>query len=225
MITYADTKRGWDAAAAKMYDVRRPQIHPTGVLGDRHYYHSGSTDAHDLCDQIARIKGIVDVEENSTIIEYGCGDGRITWKLPDIFEMVYAVDFSYSMLQNVPKNERIQPILSVDNMFGIAHPADYAFSLHVFIHNNYESGIQIMKSISDNLKPGGLALLQIPIYDVPREPESWTGVGVWSEAMLKYASMASGFEILELNKNTGSFSYEQPGPNHFNYQIMRKTAE
>lgn len=193
------------------------------------YLDSGFMDASEVVNIIREYKGSVDDLIKCGIIEYGAGDGRISRFMTDYFHKVYHVDASYRMLQEakediIPSNI-IEYVLSSDNLFGISEPADYAYSMHVFIHNNYESGAQIMKSISDNLKPGGLALLQIPIYDVAREPESWTGVGVWTEQMLIDAAKESGFEILELNKNSGSFSYEQPGPNHFKYQIMRKTAE
>lgn len=228
MITYQETKRGWDAAAASA--ERRSYIHPSAVGGPFEYFASGASDARNIVNIICgvlqlKLGHIASFFKDRSIIEFGCGDGRVLKEMQCFFKKCYGVDYSYSMLQNIVDIHNIERVLSVDNMFLIKDLADFAYSIHVFIHNNYESGKQIMKSISDNLKPGGLALLQIPIYDVAREPESWTGVGVWTEQMLIDTAKESGFEILELNKNSGSFSYEQPGPNHFKYQIMRKTAE
>lgn len=228
MTSYQDTKRGWDKAAAS--EQRQAAIHPAGSNYEK-YFESGLFDAHNLSWLLSIHSGNTYKDlKNMTIIEYGGGDGRISLYLCADFVRLYHVDISYRMLQEAREVaeraciKNIEFVLSNDNLFTI-EPADFAYSLSVFIHNNYESGKQIMKSISNNLKPCGLALLQIPIYDVAREPESWTGVGVWTEQMLIDAAKESGFEILELNKNIGEFSYKQPGPNHFKYQIMRKTTE
>lgn len=230
MTSYQETKRGWDAAAAS--EQRQAAIHPAGIEVVE-YLESGRYDAEVVIKLLRKWQTNQSLVDCS-ILEYGAGDGRISLSTKHAFRKVYHVDFSYKMLQEAKfkddlvrfdnEESKMEFVLSNDNLFTI-EPADFAYSLSVFIHNNYESGKQIMKSISDNLKAGGLALLQIPIYDVAREPESWTGVGVWTDQMLTDAATESGLEILELNKNNGAFSYKQPGPNHFKYQIMRKTAE
>lgn len=224
-VTYDQVKAGWDQAAASNPNSA---IHPSGSKSGSLYKDSGYHDAINIVKILPDFlieedeHGIeVTSDPNTTIIDFGCGNGRVSIPLSD-WAKVIAVDFSYSMLQQLPKEANIHPVLAVDNWFGLSNPADYAFSLSVFIHNTYESGIQIMKAISENLKPGGLALLQIPIYDVAKEPENWTDVGVWTSQQFRTATELAGFEIVQMYDNPGAFSFERIGANHHCLQILKK---
>lgn len=220
-VTYEQVKSGWDQAAAG--ENVNAAIHPSGLGELIDYVESGVGAAQQVIDDIKQYADADSLAESS-IIEYGCGNGRIAIPLSRNFKRLYAVDCSYSMLQKLPRDtdSEIIPVLANDNWFGLADPADYAYSINVFIHNTYESGMQIMKAISDNLKPVGLALLQIPIYDVAKEPENWTDVGVWTSQQFRTATELSGFEIVQMHDNPGSFSFEKIGKNHHCLQVLRK---
>lgn len=220
MIPYEETKRGWDKAAATNANAA---IHPAGLMGAEEYIESGK---HDSLEVIRILNEVVPNINtfNSSIIDFGCGNGRLVNILTWHFKKVYAVDFSYAMLQQLERVEAIQPVLSVDNWFGLSEPADYAFSISVFIHNTYESGVQMMKAISENLKVGGIALLQIPIYDVATIGKSWTDVSTWTIIDFMKACKESGFEYLEIYANPGIFSFSNIGPNHHKFQVLKKIA-
>lgn len=223
MIPYEETKRGWDKAAATNPNAA---IHPAGLNGPAEYETSGAYDAS----RIVNLLGDLNIDAASivdgSIIDFGSGNGRVSVSLARMyFRKVYAVDFSYAMLQQIPKSDNIQPVLSVDNWFGLYEPADYAFSISVFIHNTYESGVKMMKSISENLKVGGIALLQIPIYSVAKEPANWTDVGCWTMEQFFSACKESGFDIVEMHTNPGAFSFSKIGPNHHKFQVLKKISQ
>lgn len=221
MTSYEQTKAGWDNAAKS--ENANGAIHPAGNHGEQNYKDSGENDAEHLIYQLSNY-GIWDILTDKSIIDIGCGNGRVIKGLLSYhFKAIYAVDFSYAMLQQLPRDTNIVPVLSIDNWFGLPELADFAFSISVFIHNTYESGIKLMQAISDNIKPGGLALLQIPVYEQPRQPESWTGVGVWTAEGLEHAAKVTGFNILEMQTNRGAFDYvKNIGPNHHKFQILQK---
>jgi len=228
MTSYEQTKAGWDNAAKS--ENANAAIHPAGLKGEVQYKATGEGNAMEIINCIHRMGTLQELQyfsknplNKSTIIDIGCGNGRVTIPLTSHFNHIYGVDFSYAMLQQLPRDTNIFPVLSVDNWFGLPESADYAFSISVFIHNTYESGVKLMQSISDNLKPGGLALLQIPVYEHARKPESWTGVGVWTSDALEHAAKVTGFEIIEMHTNRGHFDYvKNIGPNHHKFQILKK---
>lgn len=229
-MSYEQTKKGWDQAAINNPDAA---IHPSGASGKVAYNISG---LHDTKDFIDILMGVTNIQcaldfSDKTIIEYGCGNGRMTIPLTDYFEKVYAVDCSYAMLQQLPVKElpEIIPILSNNNNFilpswlnGDIEQADYALSISVFIHNTFMSGVDILQSIHKNLKSGSLAFLQIPIYDEAKEPASWSDVGVWTQDMLESACKTVGFKIVSMHKNHGKFSFNAIGANHHKLQILQK---
>ncbi|MCW3466513.1 class I SAM-dependent methyltransferase [Chitinophaga nivalis] len=215
--TYSEVKAGWDRAAAT---DPNPAIHPAGAHGNIAYNESGEKDSQYIIATLLRY-GFVDLS-NDSIIDFGSGNGRVTKPISHQFKKVYAVDFSYSMLQQLPQEGNIVPVLAVDNWFGLSELVDYAFSISVFIHNNFDSGVKVMKSISDNLKSGGLALLQIPIYDQNTIGQHWTDVSTWTIDQLTSACEFAGFEMVEVVTNPGTFAYDKIGPNHHCLQVLRK---
>lgn len=224
-MDYQELKRGWDKAAITNANAA---IHPAGAHSKEAYQESAYAD-------IRRLKEAIDLTSlysnpygpwpPLTIIDFGCGNGRMSVPLSEVFTHVYAVDMSYSMLQQIPATAaNITRVLSVDNEFTLPDNtlADIAVSVSVFIHNTYAMGKQIMQQIAANLKPGGYAFLQIPIYSAPKEPSNWTDVGVWNTAMLQEAANESGLEVHSICANEGYFSFEKVGRLHNEYQILRK---
>lgn len=218
MVSYSEVKAGWDRAAAT---DPNPAIHPAGIQGDATYRESGDKDALNILATLNK-HGLPDFYNELSIIDFGCGNGRVSMPLSYQFKKVYGVDFSYTMLQQLPRWDNIVPVLAVDNWFGLSEPADYAFSISVFIHNNHESGSKILKAISDNLKPGGLALIQIPIYDEPTYGNHWSDVTTWTLEQLQAACVYPGLELVEIKTNPGKFSHESIGPNHHFLQVLKK---
>lgn len=217
---YQKLKDGWDKAANTNPNGA---IHPAGNSSQEDYKASGIADVNKLL-TVMQTQGIG--PEHLTklaIIDYGCGNGRMTNILATLFNTVYAVDVSYGMLQQLLQHQNVYPILVNENVFIVpGEPADVAVSVSVFIHNTYQDGKQILKEISDNLALGGHAFLQIPIYDELREPSDWTDVGVWTEIDLYNAATEADMEVVQCFSNPGVFSFDTVGPNHAQFQILRK---
>lgn len=221
-MDFEQLKKGWDDAANN--SNVNAAIHPAGNQSHRAYYDSGVADVNTFLTAAQEI-GIDSVELSvATLLEFGCGNGRMTMPLSQVFDKVYAVDISYAMLQQLPKKESILPVLSrSDSPLLLPELADIAVSLSVFIHNTKADGLKDLINIAANLKEGAYAFLQIPIYEQSREPTSWTDVGVWTTAQLITGAGVAGFEVILLNDNPGIFSFSNIGANHAKYQVLRKT--
>jgi len=151
------------------------------------------------------------------VLEYGCGDGRILRHIKDcqtvgldiVPEFVSAC-VSYGLYSKEIKN------------YTFKEDCDIVYSITVFIHLSKKDGYEALNNIWKALKPEGIALLQIPIYDTSKEPNSFIDVGTWTEKELRDACFNTGFELLEVNSNKGSFSYENIGKNHEALQVLKK---
>ncbi len=219
-MSYQKLKDGWDNAAANNANAA---IHPSGAISANVYDASGQNDVLNLLNAMYQYDISAEDLTSKILIEYGCGNGRMTNHLIKHFNLVYAVDMSYGMLQQLEKKDRIVPILSNENAFLVpGDQADFAVSLSVFIHNSFEQGQIILAHLAENLKTGALAFLQIPVYDESRQPNGWTDVGVWTEKQLYDAAQTAGFHVAAIWTNPGKFDYNKIGPNHSKYQVLEK---
>jgi SAM-dependent methyltransferase len=217
---YQKLKAGWDKAASKNPNGA---IHPAGNESELAYLDSGVDDLDKLIQAMEAEDITTDDRKHLTIIDYGCGNGRLTVPLSDVFKKVYAVDISYGMLQQLPKMDCIIPVLVNENVFIVpGNRAELAVSISVFIHNTYDDGMKILQQLGMNMLEGGLLFLQIPVYDERKEPSDWTDVGVWTEQDLVFAANMAGMEVRKVFTNPGIFSYESVGPNHAAFQVLQK---
>jgi cyclopropane fatty-acyl-phospholipid synthase-like methyltransferase len=188
-----ETLRGWTEASRR--DSVNAHIHPAGVsLED--YIESGKRDALEV------FKWLNDTDY---VMDYGCGNGRVLQFIPN---KIVGIDAVKGMADFV---------LTPEEFDG---KVDVIYSISVFIHNTYETGVKIINWMKDYINPGGLMLLQIPIYDQAKDPENWTDVGVWTERMFREA--VEGMEIIEMHKNNGVFTFESIGKNHGKFQIIKR---
>lgn len=211
MSKYIDTINKWDDVA-KRGDIAA--IHPAGRNGQEEFEKSGQSDANYIL-MVCQDLGLEPKE--LTILDYGCGPFRVSIPLCDYFMYVFAYDtrtFTASDFSNTPDN-----LFLVDTT---ETRSDIAFSLSVFIHHTYEDGVKMMQEVADMVKPGGYLLLQIPIYDLAKDPSNWTDVGVWDVGLFKSAAYKCGLEYIDIHTNPGSFSFSKIGPNHHKFQILKK---
>lgn len=182
-------------------------IHPSGV--DEKEYNKTGKEAADL------VKSLLP-KKSKKVLEYGCGNGRIMKHLkkdvtgvdivPEFVEAVKSLDMPAYLVNDYDPEEEF----------------DAVYSYTVFIHLDRVDSRLALEYIYKALKKGGTALLQIPIYDKPRIPDSWIDVCAWTELEFIEIMSEIGFEVVELYKNEGEFSYENIGANHNKYQILKK---
>lgn len=213
-----ELQKAWQEAAKS--ENCSGYISPAANTGK--YQESGIASANKLLDVIKAY--IKTKPEKLTVIDFGCGNGRVSNPLSQMVKAVYAVDFVLEMLEQIPISERILTIESDSETSDFETPklADCAFTVSVFIHNTYEDGKKIIKSIAKNVKKGGYLFLDIPIYEVAKDPAGWIDVGVWNIEQLEQVAEDCGLEIIRLYENTGEFSYGNIGPVHGEFNVLKK---
>jgi SAM-dependent methyltransferase len=190
-----ETFIGWKrAAATSEIDAR---IHPAGFVKED-YDASGRLDAERVMKY---------VKPTDYVMDYGCGNGRVLKHIPNRKIGIDAVP------QLAQAAGGLTPDMFHDKV-------DVVYSISVFIHNSYESGANIIRWLYDHVNEGGLLLLQIPIYEVAKDPGNWIDVGVWTEKM--FMDAVEGFKVVELKTNPGAFTFERIGANHHEFQILRR---
>jgi SAM-dependent methyltransferase len=205
---------GWILASQSA--ARYVAVHPSGNNHDE-WIRSGKEAANDLFNNIW-----FQQLAPKSVLEFGCGPGRILRHLgldshDRHIERVVGVDVAVNYISEV-KALGLEGHLS--NEFNDL--VDLIFSLTVFIHLDKVEGRKALEWCYAHLSPGGIALLQIPIYLDCRDPETWTHIGTWTEDLLVKTANEVGFQVLELFVNERKFSYDNCGPYHSHYQVLRK---
>jgi ubiquinone/menaquinone biosynthesis C-methylase UbiE len=135
------------------------------------------------------------------VLEIGCGSGRITRALSEIFGEVYAVDISGEMIRQATESLKDRPNAHVFQNSGSDLSVlgkirvDFAFSFIVFQHIPSREVIQnYVREVNRVLRPGCLFKFQVQGYGTESDaPNTWEGVAFTDEEVLKMAE-AENFE-------------------------------
>jgi len=133
------------------------------------FYDLGNDDAALVRSTLARAG--VDIATLHTCIEYGCGAGRATWKLAALFDKVIALDVSAAhievrrqwLTERGIQNVELRTINRLTSIYEADH--DFWFSRIVLQHNPPPLIIRIVSQALSHLRPGGIALFQVPTYN------------------------------------------------------------
>jgi SAM-dependent methyltransferase len=185
-------------------------IHPSGT-DEKKYFNSGLLDAN-------KIKEECNFGDNSKILEYGCGNGRILTHLQNY--NIYGVDLVQDFLDDANKN-------GIKNLYNIKDELlksfEIIFCYTVFIHLSDEDTINALKYIYDKLKIKGRAYLQIPLYEKQTNHDgNFICVRTWETKNIFSILENIGFKILDFKVNTGKFNYYNIGKNHNNFLILSR---
>lgn len=149
-------------------------IHPLRALSEEAYWDSGLTQAVELGRVLPR---------DGTILDFGCGDGRVAIPLHALGFNVIGVDSSPNMIQALRARDPNLPCLVSDgsNLDPDLEPQiDAAYCLAVLIHHDYAGGRKIIENLAGIVEPGGILILDWPTGPNPTERRSWTEVTTWS---------------------------------------------
>jgi SAM-dependent methyltransferase len=149
-----------------------------------------------------------------SVLEIGCGAGRVTRALAEYFGDVYAVDISGEMIRHARRMVAGIPNVHVFrnngkdlsivrrnwwNRFGLGRPLelDFAFSFMVFQHIASREIIEsYVREAHRLLRPGALFKFQVQgsLEARPQGTDSWVGVP-FSEADARAMADRCGFEM------------------------------
>ncbi len=169
---------------------------------DEDYFESGRVNVRDevLTDMINICQG--KDPKQMKVLEIGCGSGRITRALAEIFGEVYAVDISGEMIRQARETLKNSPNAHVFQNNGTDlsvlgdTQVDFAFSYIVFQHIPSRPVIHsYVREVARLLRPGGLFKFQVQgdatLLTSPED--TWLGVP-FSEADAVAMAETCGFE-------------------------------
>jgi SAM-dependent methyltransferase len=166
------------------------------------FFRSGRVNTEELIlSELDLIRGDRDPKEMA-VLEIGCGVGRMTRHLAEVFGRVDAVDVSGEMIRKARENLAGCPNVGLYETNGADlepfanNTFDFCFSFIVFQHiPSREVIINYFKEVHRTLKSGGMFKFQVK-SGTPSEPNTWEGVGFSDHEMSDLAD-AIGFDVLK----------------------------
>jgi SAM-dependent methyltransferase len=210
----------WDAAART--PARSVAIHPSGrdVV---EYERSGAQAALEVMTWLHAVAAAREAGQAGPavlVLDYGCGDGRVLRHL--CVAPIIPCGYDTSPAMREAARAACRGAMIVDDLAQLGNRVDLAYSHSVFIHHTYADGCDMLVELAGVVRPGGILAVQIPLYDVAREPESWTDVGVWTEEQLEAAAAAAGCSLACSFASRGAFAYDDVGSQHHRLQVLRR---
>lgn len=152
-------------------------IHPLKHVSDDAYWASGVSQAEQAAQWIP---------DKGTVIDFGCGDGRLSLPLSLFGYKVIAVDASLEMLKRLLANQRnrggkvFRTVQSdgLDLAEVIDEPVDAVVCRAVLIHHSHADVAKLVASFSSVLKPGGVLIADWPLGN-HHERRDWIDVTTW----------------------------------------------
>lgn len=147
--------------------------------------------------------------KQARLLEIGCGIGRMTRRLADLFGEVHGTDVSAEMIRQAQERFRDAPNVSFYATNGLDFSAfpdahfDVVFSVYVFQHVPTPEIVRAnIRDACRVLKPGGVFKFQVcgidhPDYERMRK-DTWTGTP-FSEQELRAAARENGVRCLSLH--------------------------
>jgi ubiquinone/menaquinone biosynthesis C-methylase UbiE len=179
---------------------------------DREFFRSGEINvANEVMPEMVRICGGSRSPLDLSMLEIGCGVGRMTRMLARLFAQVTALDVSPSMVEQAKANLRGFPNAQVILGDGATlhqipdASIDFAFSFIVFQHiPNREVIESYCREVHRVLRPGSLFKFQVQggLPDRTDEPDTWHGVSFTPEQAEDLCAK-TGFQ-LELSMGAGT---------------------
>lgn len=132
------------------------------------FFQSGAMKAIEVINSLER--NAVSGHKSLSILELGCGCGRVTKSLAQNFKHVYAVDISEGNLKIAREHissENVDFLLvkEVEDYITLP-PADVIYSVIVLQHNCPPVIEYILNILMQKVNPGGILMFQIPTYDM-----------------------------------------------------------
>jgi ubiquinone/menaquinone biosynthesis C-methylase UbiE len=197
-------RREWDERARE--NARHYVATAQTNWSDEEYFESGRQNVyHEILTDMGNVTQGRDPRDMK-VLEIGCGSGRITRALAEVFGEVYAVDISGEMIRQAKQALRDTPNAHVFQNSGcdlavLNAPlgdiqVDFAFSYIVFQHiPSREVIYSYVREVFRLLRPGGLFKFQVQgdATMLTSPEDTWLGVPFSDKDAVKMAE-SCGFE-------------------------------
>lgn len=190
MLTLRNVVQAWNKA-----DPWR--IHPTREHeSEEAYWESGVLQAEQLAAHIV---------SGGTVIDFGCGDGRLSIPLAKAGFDVLAVDASEAMLERLTFNTQLAGVtirtrLS-DGLDLKVEPVDAILARAVLIHHSHADVTRLVTALSKLILPGGLFIADWPVGP-HHERIDWIDVTTWESEHRLVVAEAAGLTLVEDSKTS-----------------------
>lgn len=174
-LDFHSVVQAWDRAD-------EAHIHPLWAESQPGYWASGDHQARQV-DKWA--------SKGATVIDFGCGNGRLTIPLALAGYDTIAVDSSSVMLQRLKARTDLAGMKGIKSVQSDGSDlsdklgkkkADVIVVRAVLIHHDYAGVEQIVTGLAKAMKPGGYLIADWPLSDRPEERSTWISVTTWSAA-------------------------------------------
>jgi 2-polyprenyl-3-methyl-5-hydroxy-6-metoxy-1,4-benzoquinol methylase len=142
---------------------------PENINGSIERFWASGEDEAITTERILARNDCIDLSEK-VCVEYGCGVGRITMGLASRFAHVHGYDISPAHLSYAQQRAKEIGVTNVtlhqcgDALIECLHECEVFHSKIVFQHNPPPVIKQLVKNALRALKPGGIAIFQVPTY-------------------------------------------------------------
>jgi len=129
------------------------------------FFASGREEIADAMAHLAKLGVIVN---NGRAMDFGCGVGRLTQALCDVFDSAVGVDISYSMIESAEKHNKFGDrceyrVNTTDDLAQLDDSSfDFVYSNISLQHSPPEASSNYIAEFFRILRAGGVALFQVP---------------------------------------------------------------
>lgn len=197
MTEFNDVIEAWQRA-----DVEA--IHPLRAVDEKAYWESGKAQAKQAAEWIPK---------GGTVVDFGCGDGRLTLPLIDLGFKVVAMDASTEMLKRLRdrlEGRVFKGILQSNglNIREVLHSnnvpeVDTIVCRAVLIHHSHEDVARLVGAFASVLDEGGHLVADWPVAR-HYERQNWTDVTTWEVDHRRQVAAAAGLELVSIEPDQPS---------------------
>lgn len=119
------------------------------------------------------------LEPGCSVLDFGCGDGRISVALDAMGFEVLCADSSAAMLGRLAERLPDARTIRSDGTTALGVSADAAICVSVLIHHHYGDQQVMLANLRDAVRPGGLLILDWPVSATPKQGRNYTDVTTW----------------------------------------------
>jgi 2-polyprenyl-3-methyl-5-hydroxy-6-metoxy-1,4-benzoquinol methylase len=188
MIGLKDVVQAWRQADPK-------HIHPTREhVSEQAYWDSGRPQAELILDLLPDL---------GTVLDFGCGDGRIAIPLSKLGFEVWAMDAAPEMIERLRDQAEAQGAEGIHSVIAdgsTLFPLSLDFfdainARAVFIHHSHTDVIKMVRNLAKLIKPGGFLIADWPIGK-HHERRDWIDVTTWEKDHRDKVAESVGLELV-----------------------------